>query len=34
MPDEAFARAFGIEWFIRRGVPVPVEDYEDSVFGE
>ena len=34
MPDEAFARAFGIEWFIRRGVPVPVEDYEDSIFGE
>src|SRR3712207_5013376 len=33
MPDEAFARAFGIEWFIRRGVPVPVEEYEDSIFG-
>ena len=34
MPDEAFARAFGIEWFIRRGVPVPVQEYEDSIFGE
>ena len=34
MPDEAFARSFGIEWFIRRGVPVPVDGYEDSIFGE
>ena len=34
MPDEVFARVFGIEWFIRRGVPVPVEAYEDSIFGE
>jgi len=34
MPDEAFARAFGIEWYIRRGVPVPVEEYEDSIFGK
>jgi LmbE family N-acetylglucosaminyl deacetylase len=34
MPDEAFAQSFGFEWFIRRGVPVPVETYEASVFGE
>ena len=34
MSDEAFARSFGIEWFIRRGVPVPVDGYEDTVFGE
>lgn len=34
MPDEVFARVFGIEWFIRRGVPVPVEAFEDSIFGE
>jgi LmbE family N-acetylglucosaminyl deacetylase len=34
MPDEAFASAFGIEWFIRRGVAVPVEEYEGSILGE
>jgi LmbE family N-acetylglucosaminyl deacetylase len=34
MPDEAFAQSFGFEWFIRRGVPVPVETYEDDIFGE
>jgi LmbE family N-acetylglucosaminyl deacetylase len=34
MPDEAFARSFGIEWYIRRGVPLPVDGYEDSLFGE
>ena len=34
MPDEAFVRSFGIEWFIRRGVPVPVDGYEDTVFGD
>jgi LmbE family N-acetylglucosaminyl deacetylase len=34
MPDEAFASSFGIEWFIRRGVPVPVEGYENSIFAE
>ena len=34
MPDEAFARSFGFEWYIRHGVPVPVERYEDSVFGQ
>ena len=34
MPDEPFARSFGIEWYIRRGVPVPVEGFEDSVFGD
>jgi LmbE family N-acetylglucosaminyl deacetylase len=34
MPDEAFARSFGVEWFIRRGVPLPVDGYEDSIFGE
>ena len=33
MPDEVFAQVFGIEWFIRRGVPVPVEAYEDSILG-
>jgi LmbE family N-acetylglucosaminyl deacetylase len=34
MPDEAFTRSFGYEWYIRHGVPVPVEGYEDSIFGE
>jgi LmbE family N-acetylglucosaminyl deacetylase len=34
MPDEVFAMSFGLEWFIRRGVPVPVDEFEDSIFGE
>jgi LmbE family N-acetylglucosaminyl deacetylase len=28
MPDEAFARAFGIEWYIRRGAPAGIHDHE------
>ena len=32
MPDEVFAVSFGLEWFIRRGVPVPVQEYEASIF--
>ncbi len=31
MPDEAFVRAFGTEWFIRRGTPVPVAERETSI---
>ena len=34
MPDEVFALSFGLEWFIRRGVPVPVDEFEDSIFGD
>jgi LmbE family N-acetylglucosaminyl deacetylase len=32
MPDDVFARAFGLEWYIRRGVAVPVDGYETSLF--
>ena len=32
MPDEAFALAFGVEWYIRRGVPTPVDSFETSLF--
>jgi LmbE family N-acetylglucosaminyl deacetylase len=31
MPDEAFAGAFGIEWYIHRGVATPVEEWETSL---
>jgi LmbE family N-acetylglucosaminyl deacetylase len=31
MPDEAFLRAFGIEWYIERGVPTPVAAFASSV---
>jgi LmbE family N-acetylglucosaminyl deacetylase len=31
MPDEVFARAFGIEWYIHRGVPTPVSGWETSI---
>jgi LmbE family N-acetylglucosaminyl deacetylase len=31
MPDEAFAGAFGIEWYIHRGVPTPVSEWETSL---
>src|SRR5918995_7520604 len=30
MPDEAFARSFGIEWFIHHGV-TPSQPWEDSI---
>jgi LmbE family N-acetylglucosaminyl deacetylase len=33
MPDEAFAGAFGVEWYIRHGAPTPVEEWETSLFG-
>jgi LmbE family N-acetylglucosaminyl deacetylase len=33
MPDDAFASAFGVEWYIRRGVATPVEEFETSVLG-
>jgi LmbE family N-acetylglucosaminyl deacetylase len=33
MPDDAFARAFGREWYIRRGVALPVEEYETALAG-
>jgi LmbE family N-acetylglucosaminyl deacetylase len=33
MPDEAFAGAFGVEWYIRTGAPTPVEEWETSLFG-
>jgi LmbE family N-acetylglucosaminyl deacetylase len=32
MPDDVFAWSFGTEWFIRRGVPTPVEALETSLF--
>jgi LmbE family N-acetylglucosaminyl deacetylase len=32
MPDEAFRRTWGTEWYIRRGVPTPVEEFEGSLF--
>jgi LmbE family N-acetylglucosaminyl deacetylase len=32
MPDEAFAGAFGVEWYIRTGVPTPVEELETSIW--
>jgi LmbE family N-acetylglucosaminyl deacetylase len=32
LPEEAFRDAFGTEWFIRRGTPVPVERLETSLF--
>lgn len=32
MPDDAFAAAFGVEWFIRRGMPAPVEALETALF--
>jgi LmbE family N-acetylglucosaminyl deacetylase len=31
MPDEAFAAAFGIEWYIHRGVSTPVSEWETSL---
>ena len=31
MPDEAFARAFGVEWYIHQGVPTPVDEWETSI---
>jgi LmbE family N-acetylglucosaminyl deacetylase len=31
MPDDVFAMAFGTEWFIRRGVPTPVDTFEASL---
>jgi LmbE family N-acetylglucosaminyl deacetylase len=31
MPDEAFASAFGEEWYIRTGAPVPVDEFENSI---
>lgn len=32
MPDEAFTRAFGTEWYIHRGVATPVAGWETSLF--
>ncbi len=32
LPEEAFAAAFGLEWFIRRDTPVPVKVLETSLF--
>jgi LmbE family N-acetylglucosaminyl deacetylase len=31
MPEEAFLGAFGIEWYIRRGVPTPVAEFETTL---
>ena len=31
LPDDAFARAFGTEWFIHRGVGLPVDRFETEV---
>ena len=33
LPDEAFGRAFGTEWFIHRGVPRPVVTLETELLG-
>ncbi len=33
LSDEAFAAAFGVEWFIRRGASVPVDILEPTLFG-
>ena len=33
LPDEAFGRAFGTEWFIHRGVPRPVGSLETELLG-
>jgi LmbE family N-acetylglucosaminyl deacetylase len=32
MPEEAFATAFGTEWYIRRGQPTPVDSFGDTLF--
>jgi LmbE family N-acetylglucosaminyl deacetylase len=32
MPDEVFLASFGYEWFVRRGVEVPVAAFEETVF--
>ncbi len=32
LPDEAFARTFGVEWFIRRGGPLPPAPRESDLF--
>ena len=32
MPDRAFRVTWGTEWYIRRGVPTPVEQFETSLF--
>jgi LmbE family N-acetylglucosaminyl deacetylase len=33
MPDAAFTSAFGVEWYIHRGVATPVEEFETSLWG-
>jgi LmbE family N-acetylglucosaminyl deacetylase len=33
MPDDAFARAFGREWFTRRGTPLPVAEVDGWLAG-
>jgi LmbE family N-acetylglucosaminyl deacetylase len=33
MPEEAFTSAFGVEWYIHRGVATPVEEFETSLWG-
>jgi LmbE family N-acetylglucosaminyl deacetylase len=33
MPDSAFTSAFGVEWYIHRGVATPVEEFETSLWG-
>ena len=32
IPDDRFLAAFGTEWYIRRGAPVPVAHWETSLF--
>ncbi len=34
MPDEVFRASFGYEWYVRRGVEVPVAAFEETVFAE
>jgi len=31
MPEEAFVAAFGTEWYIHRGVPTPVAEWETTI---
>ena len=34
LPEEAFIAAFGTEWYIHRGVPTPVDEWETSLLPE
>ncbi|MBT5849975.1 MAG: GlcNAc-PI de-N-acetylase, partial [Acidimicrobiaceae bacterium] len=34
LPDEAFATAFGTEWFVRRGATRTGEPYETDIYAD